>query len=128
LFLAIVAVTAWFQWPVDPLPKSDEITAMEVWQYDHNTGRPTPNFQVPTHHHSHVRSALAPTRIDRHPPNCKGMGALTITTRGGREVGVALFSSDYSIGNTYYHYPRGGYGAVGEAIDAAREDAARENP
>jgi len=110
----------------DPLPQMDDIASMYVWHYDDNTHRPAPEFQIPLQHHPRIRSALAPTRIDLDPPKCVGMGGLRIKTRKGREVGVSLFSSDYKVDDTYYHYRSGEYGAVGEAIDAARTDAERD--
>jgi len=129
LFLAIIAAVAWFQWPVDPLPPADQIATMHVQLRQQTKGRgPLAEFEVPSRHFSHIRSALSPTRLDRRPANCEGMGGMRISTRDGREFGVSLYSSDFEIGRTSYLYPNGTYKEVEDAILAAHADALRSKP
>lgn len=129
VFLAIIAAVAWFQWPVDPLPRTDQIATMYVQLDQQMRGRhPLAEFEVPAHHFSRIRSTLSPTRFDRQPANCQGMGGMRISTRDGRELGVSLYSSDFEIGRTAYLYPKGTYKEVEDAILAAHVDASREQP
>ena len=125
-FLAVVAVVEWPQRPIDPLPRADEIESMRTSLENPHKG--VLEYEVPARHYPRIRSTLSPTRIDREPAKCIGMGRLKIKTRKGREVGVSLYNSDYEVEGTYYHYPDGKYGAIEDAIRAAHADAAREQP
>jgi hypothetical protein len=130
-FLIIVGAIACYQRSVDPLPPADQIASMCVRLRQQTMApRRLAEFEVPEHYYSRIRSALTPARTDRERPDCKGMGSLEIKTktRMGGEMRVGLFSSDFAMEETYYHYPGGRYQEVEDAILAAHADASLEPP
>src|SRR5262245_62914761 len=58
----------------DPIPLAAEISAMRIWLY--NWPKAPKQFEVPANHYQRIRSAIAPTRPDRYPSKCIGMGRL----------------------------------------------------